>query len=293
MKHPNKILKPVIKWSGSKRAVAIDLSKLFVEKERYIEPFLGGGSMLPFRKTKSGIAADIIPELINLWNEIKEDPHNVYLEYENRWARLQNEGHDVYYEIRDRFNRTKNPFDFLFLTRTCVNGLIRYNSNGEFNNSMHKNRPGIQPSSLRNILIDWSFYIKDISFVTQDYKQSFDEAKKSDFIFLDPPYGGNKGRYKKIGFDVEEFYRQLEILNSKGVQWILTFDGSAGERIYNFELPKEIYKHKLEVKTGNSPFTKLMKTGIDPISESVYTNYEISESVIGDFYGNKRQMVLL
>ena len=277
MKKPTKTLNPVIKWSGSKRKVAIELSGKFLSQGKYLEPFVGGGSMLPFRGVDKGVASDIIPELIALWNEIKNNPEITAEEYKIRWEKLQKEGHEVYYEIRSNFNKTKDPFDFLFLTRTCVNGLIRYNSNGEFNNSIHKNRPGINPERLKVILKEWSYFIKDVDFIKQDYRETLSLASKKYFVFLDPPYGGTKGRYTKNEFSVLDFYKELEILNSKGVSWMLTFDGKAGEREYDFQLPKEIYKCKFFVQTGNSPFTKLMKTSIDKINEAVYTNYNLDK----------------
>ncbi len=279
MKKPSRTLNPVIKWSGSKRKVALELSNKFLFKGKYFEPFVGGGSMLPFRGVIKGVASDIIPELIDLWIEIKTNPENTANEYKYRWEKLQNFGHEIYYEIRDNFNKTKNPFDFLFLTRTCVNGLIRYNSDGKFNNSMHKNRPGINPERLKVILIDWSKYIAGIEFLNQDYRLTIEDASKNDFVFLDPPYGGTKGRYTKTEFDIPEFYQQLERLNSKGVFWMLTFDGNAGNRKYDFKLPQDIYKNKFFIQTGNSPFTKLMKTSIDGINEAVYTNYELDECI--------------
>ncbi len=271
---PKKIVEPVIKWSGSKRYVAPELSRHIGNQKRYIEPFIGGGAMLPFRQIPNAVASDIIPELVTLWNQIKNNPEQVADEYKIRWDRLQSEGHGVFYEVRDSFNKTKNEFDFLFLTRTCVNGLIRYNNNGEFNNSMHKNRPGINPKSFKETIIKWSYFIKDVEFRKCDYRQTLADANKNDFIFLDPPYGGTKDRYTKTEFNLEQFYSELERLNSVGAKWILTFDGTAGSREYDFQLPKEIFKHKTQIKTGNSPFTKSMKTSIDAVYESVYFNFK-------------------
>lgn len=273
---PKNIIEPVIKWSGSKRSVAPELSKFIVKQKRYIEPFIGGGSMLPFRQISNAVASDIIPELIGLWSQIKKNPEQVADEYNKRWNRLQNEGHNIFYELRNNFNKTKNEFDFLFLTRTCVNGLIRYNNNGEFNNSMHKNRPGINPKRLKEIILRWSYFIKDVEFRNCDYRETLSDANSDDFIFLDPPYGGTKDRYTKTEFDLEHFYSELERLNSIGAKWILTFDGIAGNRQYDYQLPNELYKHKTEIKTGNSPFTKSMKTSIDAVYESVYFNFQTS-----------------
>ena len=270
---PKNIVEPVIKWSGSKRSVALELSRFIGNQNRYIEPFLGGGAMLPFRQISKALASDIIPELINLWNQIKNNPEKVADEYKMRWDRLQIEGHNVFYEIRDSFNKTKNEFDFLFLTRTCVNGLIRYNNNGEFNNSMHKNRPGINPKGFKDIILKWNYFIKDVEFRNCDYRETLADVSKNDFIFLDPPYGGTKDRYTRTVFNLDHFYNELDRLNSVGAKWILTFDGVAGIREYNYQLPKEIFKYKTEIRTGNSPFTKVMKTTIDAVYESVYLNF--------------------
>lgn len=283
LKKPLKKVAPVIKWSGSKRQVAVSLSSHFPKQyKRYIEPFVGGGSMLPFRSVKQGLAGDIIPELIGLWKIIRDEPQLTLAEYEQRWLRLQQEGHPVYYEVREQFNTTRNVHDFLFLTRTCVNGLIRFNSKGDFNNSFHLTRPGIAPKRLEKILLNWSYYLQGVEFVCSDYRTTLKNASKDDFIFFDPPYGGTKGRYTTDEFIVKDFYNELERLNSIGVKWMLTFDGFAGNRSYNYELPKELYQSKVFIKTGNSPFTKMMKTNIDAVNESVYLNYQSISELLSD-----------
>jgi DNA adenine methylase len=266
---------PVIKWSGSKRSVANSLSKFIPDGKRYFEPFLGGGALLPFRKIQTGFASDVIPELIALWDAIKTDPEKVSVEYRKRWKKLQKEGYEVFYLIRDNFNATKNEHDFLFLTRTCVNGLIRYNNQGEFNNSFHLTRPGINPNNLDEVIFQWHYIIRDIEFFNCDYRELTTTAKKGDFIFFDPPYGGTKGRYTKEKFDLNNFFNELARLNDRDVKWILTFDGKAGNRTYKYELPLNLYCHKIYIQTGHSPFAKLMNTSIDNVNESVYLNFDI------------------
>jgi DNA adenine methylase len=246
----------VIKWSGSKRLVANRLSKYFTHCETYYEPFVGGGAMMPFARANKGIASDIIPELIDLWEAIRTNPLLVAEEYRNRWEDLQKRGQDVYYQVRDRFNQTKNCFDFLFLTRTCVNGLIRYNTQGAFNNSFHLSRPGIHPDTLRSQILLWSKCIRKFKFFNVDYRECLSDVKMGDFVFLDPPYGGTKDRYTRTEFDLSKFYAELERLNSVGVKWMLTFDGTAGDRAYNFAPPQAIFKYKFNINTGNSSFTK-------------------------------------
>lgn len=269
-----KPLQPVIKWSGSKRTVAEQLGEYFLPAKTYYEPFVGGGSMMPFAKSNRGRASDIIPELIALWNEIKNNPTMVSEEYSKRWRRLQTEGYQVFYEIRETFNKTKNPMDFLFLTRTCLNGMIRYNSAGEFNNSFHLTRPGIEPARLAAIINQWHQYIRKFEFYNADYRDCLSEVEEGDFVFLDPPYGGTKSRYTQTPFSLEELYETLELLNSKGVNWMLTFDGSSGERLYSYAPPQELYKSSFMVKTGKSAFRKVIDKVQEDILESVYLNYK-------------------
>ncbi|MBQ6423395.1 MAG: Dam family site-specific DNA-(adenine-N6)-methyltransferase [Prevotella sp.] len=269
-----KPLQPVIKWSGSKRTVASQLGEFFLPAKTYYEPFVGGGAMMPFAKSEKGKAGDIIPELIALWNEIKYNPQNVATEYELRWNRLQKEGYQVFYEIRDTFNKNKNPFDFLFLTRTCLNGMIRYNSAGEFNNSLHLTRPGIAPKRLASIINQWNFHLKKFNFLNADYRESLEDVKAGDFVFLDPPYGGTKSRYTKTPFSLPDLFHTLDLLNSKGVNWMLTFDGSSGERKYSFAPPEELYKSSFRIRTGKSAFRKVVDKVQEDILETVYLNYK-------------------
>jgi DNA adenine methylase len=269
-------LPPVIKWTGSKRPVARLLGRLIPDSaERYIEPFVGGGAVLPFRKTFRALAGDIIPELIALWKAIQTAPERTAQEYRNRWNRLQKDGYTVYYEIRDNFNETKNEYDFLFLTRTCVNGLIRYNAHGAFNNSFHFTRPGIHPDRLERVIQQWSSILTGVSFHCADYRTLLQDADSHDVVFLDPPYGGARGRYTQQDISFPEFCGQIDRLNRAGAKWILTFDGRAGSREYHYAMPQELYKTKLEITTGLSPFTKLMKTSADEVFESAYMNFEV------------------
>lgn len=273
------LIPPVIKWSGSKRAIAYQLSRLFPTTKRFIDPFVGGGALLPYFQRKPAIAGDIIPELIDLWGLIKDQPDKVISEYAKRWNKLQTEGYKVYYEIRDSFNATKDPSDFLFLSRTCVNGLIRYNKEGKFNNSLHHTRPGIHPKRLGEIIKDWSKWVQGITFYNQDYKLTLSQVEKGDTIFLDPPYVGTRSRYLPQFLDYNAFYSELERLNWVGVNWVLTLDGEAGERFYDNKIPKDLFKTHFKLTTGKSPFSKVMNNKQDRVLESVYLNFEPSVEV--------------
>lgn len=274
-----KAFPPVIKWSGSKRPVAARLAEYILQAPRYFEPFVGGGAMMPFSRSPVGFAGDIIPELIDLWNLIKADPLYVANEYRARWQLLQEKGQDVYYQVRDSFNKTRNCLDFIFITRTCVNGMIRYNADGEFNNSFHLSRPGINPDTLTQILLRWSAAVSKFEFLNADYRDTLSDVRPGDFVFLDPPYGGTKDRYTRSEFNLKQFYDELERLNSIGARWMLTFDGSSGGRVYNFAPPAELFAHKFSVSSGACAFSKVMDRKHDTVSESVYLNFKPADSL--------------
>jgi len=268
------MFQPVIKWSGSKRTQAEKLVSLFPEFKTYYEPFLGGGSILyPLKnRINSAVCGDICKPLINLWLLIQKNPEKLINSYQINWERLQKEGYRVNYEIRTRFNKEHNPEDLFFLSRTCVNGLIRFNSKGEFNNSFHLTRKGINPERIRKIILDWSKAIQTIKFVHLDYHETTKKATSVDFVYLDPPYFNTKGRYfGKINY--EEFLAYLEDLNKKGVKYILSYDGMRGNKTYLKELPKHLYKRHLLLESGNSSFRKVIDKQCEIVKESVYLNF--------------------
>lgn len=267
------MFKPVIKWSGSKRSQATKIKSYFPETfNYYYEPFIGGGSMLYAINPSKSICGDICEPLIELWKEIRDNPEELAHNYSIRWSRLQNEGYTAYYEIRDDFNKNKSPHDLLFLSRTCVNGLIRFNDKGEFNNSLHYSRPGINPDSLKKIIIDWSSHIQGTSFFASDYIATTESAKAGDVVYLDPPYFHTKGRYFGT-IDFKRFLNYLDDLNRRGIKYLLSFDGIRGNENYTVDLPKELYKRHEYIVAGNSTFKKVIDKETEKVLESLYLNY--------------------
>lgn len=267
------MIKPVIKWSGSKRSQSEKIKSFLPESyDTYYEPFIGGGSMLYAIKPKKSICGDICEPLIALWKEIRDNPQKLSEEYRDRWVRLQKEGYTAYYEIRDSFNHNKLPYDLMFLSRTCVNGLIRFNDKGEFNNSLHYSRKGINPDTLDKIIMDWSKHIQNTEFLADDYITTTASAKSGDIIYLDPPYFHTKGRYFGT-IDFDRFLEYLADLNKRSIKWILSFDGRRGEENYIVDIPRELYKRHELIPSGNSTFKKVIDKETETVLESLYLNY--------------------
>lgn len=270
-------IEPVIKWSGSKRALSPIITPLISSDCRYFEPFVGGGSILGSVGPRESYASDIVNELIQLWKMIKKSPESLAISYRKMWNQLQRNGHETYYEIRGIFNRDRSPEHFLFLTRTCVNGLIRFNSHGDFNNSLHHSRPGVHPDRLEVTLFEWSKRIAKTEFRNCDYAELLEMTSPGDTVYMDPPYMNNKGRYSKIAFNFEDLWVQLETLNKRSVKWILSIDGTSGNRDYgtNLDVPRALSKTELKVAAGNSPFPRLLNSRSDDVTESIFTNFNV------------------
>jgi len=139
-----KIFVPPIKIQGIKtKLVEWIIGQINFEiKGRWIEPFMGSGVVGFNAQPKRAIFADKNPHIINFYTAIKRKEitsHKVEMFLKVEGEKLLQKGEEYYYEVRDRFNRFQDPLDFLFLNRACFNGVVRFNSKGEFNTPFGKN----------------------------------------------------------------------------------------------------------------------------------------------------------
>lgn len=269
---------PVIKWSGSKRSQAEQILKYFPrEIDTYYEPFCGGASVLRRLlesdiRVKHYVCSDINKGLIDLWNEIINNPANVVSHYINLWAELnkdddKNRKRAFFEFIRSRYNQEHNPLDFMFIMRTTTNGMPRYNKNGDFNNSFHITRNGIIPATLEKIIFEWSKLLKahNVEFIHCSYQAI--TPTKNDFVYLDPPYANTKGMYYGA-INYEEMWSWLRNLPCK---YALSFDGISGKKNNTQEIPRDIYTRHEYLLSGNSSFKRTIGKSNDSIVyESLY-----------------------
>ena len=282
-----KTIPSLIKWTGSKRSQANLIADLMPSSyHRYFEPFLGGGALLYIATVPGSVAGDVYEPLIRLWKLVQMEPDKVVGDYKNKWTELKKEldvivinstkkGEGmpkIFYSVRKRFNKTYDPLDLNFLMRTCVNGIVRFNSNGEFNNSFHLSRRGMNPERFKKVVESWHSVIQGVKFVCQDYTQTLSMTEKGDFVYLDPPYSGNKHRYIE-NLDLEKFLDTLDNLNQRGVKWALSFDGKRGKIDLTHNIPKSLFKRQLYLTSGNSAVNKVLNGPIEQVEESLYLNY--------------------
>lgn len=276
---------PAVKWTGSKRSQVTEILKYFPKEiETYWEPFCGGCSMLMGLiltsdeeiKVNNFICRDLNYDLINLWNEIKNNPVNLSNSYTELWSELNNQEdrgkmRDYFNKIRERLNKEHKPEDFLFILRTTTNGMPRYNRNGDFNNSFHITRNGIQPDRLRKILGFWSDRLNknNVQFEHGDYKEIIGRVKTNDFVYLDPPYHNTK-KHSMYGLRPEEI-ELFDFLRVLPCSYIMSYDGKSGDVDNTCIIPGDVYDKHVYIKSGNSSFKRTIGKSSDSIVyESLY-----------------------
>ncbi len=201
----NRIVIPPIKSQGIKsKLVSWIISNIDgVKYERWIEPFMGTGVVAFNVRPQKALLCDTNPHLINFYIALKEKRITgaIVRDYlKNEGEKLKNTGGDYYYEVRERFNKKGNPLDFLFLSRSCFNGMMRFNKKKEFNVPFCKKPQRFAPTLITKIAnqvdnISKIIEYGDYEFKIQDFRTTVLEAKKNDLIYSDPPYIGRHTDY--------------------------------------------------------------------------------------------------
>lgn len=270
-RHSSKVIPSIIKWSGSKRKQAQTIIQHIPKHTRYVEPFLGGGAVL-FHNASNAIASDIYQPLIDFWSLVQKDPQDLIANYHKQWTKLQSDLPAYYYVVRERFNEKQDARDLNFLLRTCVNGIVRFNDKGDFNNSFHLSRKGMNPQLFAKNVLEWSDQIKGVEFLCCDYEETLNRCKKGDFVYFDPPYLGSKNRYIN-DLDFDRLLKNLDNLNKRSIKWALSFDGTRGDQDLSADINPLLFKRKVMISNGHSAVNRVLNGPLEEVQESLYLNY--------------------
>lgn len=244
-------LKPILKWAGGKTQLLDEISHAYPDgfgdtSRRYAEPFVGGGAVLFDVLSKYELdevyISDVNAELINMYLVVRDQAEeliSILTAYQDEYHALDDEGRKVYYYgKRDEFNRliangqskvgVSSAALFIFLNRTCFNGLYRANRSGLFNvpKGNQVNPLICNPANIRAV----STALSKVQIVCGDYSASREFIDKNTLVYLDPPYRPLKGRDSFISYTETEFddscQRELagfiEEMDSRGAYIILS-----------------------------------------------------------------------
>jgi DNA adenine methylase len=241
--------KPFVKWVGGKTQLMPSLSKMLPEEIfemptlSYIEPFVGGGAMLfwmlkNIKSIRKAVINDINPDLTTAYRTVRNNVDELIgrlKTIQNEYQSLSSEESrkEFYMSMRERYNtksleEVENTALFIFLNRTCFNGLYRVNSKGLFNVPFGK-YPHPTICDEDTLLAD-SELLQNVEILTGDFEQTLDYAAENSFFYFDPPYKplsptSNFNSYAREAFnDAEQVRLKLfcDKLNARGYLWILS-----------------------------------------------------------------------
>lgn len=296
----NKIAKPFLKWAGGKSQLISEIGNALPKefgktKFTYIEPFVGSGAVLfwmlnNFPKMEKAIINDINADLINTYKIIASKPKELisilqdlqleYHEFENNAEKRK----EYYYEKRTFYNsrntaKSTQAALFIFLNRTCFNGLYRVNKTNGFNVPMGSyTKPMICDSE--NILAV-SEALHKVEILCGDFEDTLKYAKPNSFFYFDPPYKplsqtSSFNTYAKDEFNDNEQIRLRNFcdkLDKKGYKWILSNSDVKGKNLsddFFDELYKDYYISRIKAKRSINANPN--KRG--ELNELLITNYQ-------------------
>lgn len=261
----------IVQYQGSKRILAPQILQYMPKRfNRLIEPFSGMAAISIAaayeNRTDCFYINDLNAPLIHMLEEAVEYPERLIEAYTAVWNEqfLPNTDHvQHFYEVRERFNHGETTSaNMLYLLARCVKGAVRYGKNGCFNQSPDKRRHGTNPKTLAPNVYAISGLLKGkAKFSAFDYHEILDMAKPGDLVYMDPPYQGvtnvRDNRYF-AGVPFDEFASAIEILDRKGVDYLISYDGECGGKAYGEELPEELHCKKVLLKAGLSSQATLL-----------------------------------
>ncbi|HCE1619762.1 TPA: Dam family site-specific DNA-(adenine-N6)-methyltransferase [Vibrio parahaemolyticus] len=198
-----------LKWAGGKYGLVEDIQRHLPPARKLVEPFVGAGSVFLNTDYDHYLLADINPDLINLYNLLKERPEE-YISEAKRWFVAENNRKEAYLSIRAEFNKTDDvmyrSLAFLYMNRFGFNGLCRYNKKGGFNVPFGSYKKPYFPEAELEFFAEKA---KKATFVCEGYPETFRRARKGSVVYCDPPYAplsntANFTSYAGNGFTLDD-----------------------------------------------------------------------------------------
>jgi DNA adenine methylase len=277
-----------IPYQGSKRRLASAILRHFPrELEVLYEPCCGSAALslaaLHAGRVERVVMGDSFVPLIELWRRVMANPEALADEYAALWAAQHANPRAYYDHVRARFNREGGAARLLFLLTRCVKSAVRFNAQGEFNQSPDQRRLGTRPERIRTSLLGAASVLQGRTELhAGDYAALLERATERDLVYLDPPYQGTSSgadcRYHQ-SLDRERFVSELVKLQERAVPVIVSFDGAtlferSGGRRYGEPLPAHLGLVRFDLRAGRSSQATLNGEAAETV-ESLYVSQRL------------------
>ena len=281
----------IVQYQGSKRNLAPQILQYIPKRfDRLIEPFAGMAAITiavsKQRRAERYLLNDLNEPLVNVLKEAITNPQQLIEDYTRVWSeQLAYQGGSVehFYKVREDFNKgNQSAANMLYLLARCVKGSVRYSSSGQFNQSPDKRRMGTNPKNLaRNVFLISSYLKGKTEFSSVDYREVTRNARRGDVVYMDPPYQGvcssRDNRYFS-GIDFNDFVECVDDLNRRGIDFIISYDGTCGDKQYGIDLPEELGLRKIMLIAGLSSQSLLLGKKETTV-EALYLSHRLREAV--------------
>ena len=222
--------RPFLKWPGGKYRLIKRIKDVLADGQRLIEPFTGSGAVFLNTDYQNYLLADTNPDLINLYHHLT-DEGLPFINYCRTFFNQSNNNKKQYYKFRLEFNQVSNirrkSALFLYLNRYCYNGLVRYNSRGEFNTPFGRHTAPYFPDKEMKQFLQAA---NNAEFINLNFEECMKKANDGDVIYCDPPYAplsetSNFTDFHTAGFSWQD---QLQLVNlsselaNRGVQVVIS-----------------------------------------------------------------------
>jgi len=264
----------LLKWVGNKQKFAVDITSYFpTDYGRFFEPFLGSGAILATVAPINGMGSDTFKPLMEIWKTLKTNPRELVNWYAFNRNRIgQKTKQEVYETVLASYNSNPNGCDFLFLSRSCYGGIIRFRKSDGFMSTPCGVHDPISVESFSNRVIEWKNRLKNVDFVHCDYKDAFAQAKSGDLIYCDPPYSHSQTiLYGAQNFRLNELLLEIEKAKFKGVKIALSIDGhkKSGNLLCNLPIPEYLFENEIYINCGRSMLRRFQLEGQTLEAENV------------------------
>ena len=276
---PSRAPAPFVKWVGGKGRLLGQLMPLLppgVERMRHVEPFMGGGAMFFARRPERALLCDVNPELVSTYTMVRDRVEDVIAELDAHAAHHRGDEASYYYEVRERYNggggdAAARAAMFIYLNKTCFNGLHRVNKKGQFNvpagryvNPRILDEDGLRAASLE---------LESAELRCAGFETLLASARPGDFVYFDPPYEpvsrtANFTSYAQEGFTQDDQTVLRDVFNEltrRGARCMLS----------NSDVPfiRELYRdHRIDIVAAPRAVScDATKRGM--VSEVVVRNY--------------------
>jgi DNA adenine methylase len=211
-------MEPFLKWAGGKRWLIPKLQDKLPTFGMYYEPFVGSGGLFFALEPKRAILSDTNPELINCYRCVRDHCNEVI-----RILKRLKSNKETYYKVRDKLyskgDKVKRAAYFIYLNKTCWNGLYRVNQAGRFNVPVGRVNESV-PVFDADQLVVASHLLKRAKLKCCDFQEAIAEASANDLVYFDPPYITTHLNNGFIKYNSKLFHHSDELRLARTAQYL-------------------------------------------------------------------------